>query len=338
MLSGFYRLGLPPQAMLFFNAVLATLTGWVLWRLALAVGLGARGALITAALYLVYPPFISHGVRLLTETPTILLLTAAMLALVEGMRHRSPGRFALAGLLLGLATLARPTTLFLPLALLPLVVWPRGRMARGWLILAAVFALTQAPWVIRNAVTFGKFEPTFTSRGYNLFMGTYPPTRGLSNLPPERQPPELIASLQGKNEFEVNRIYQRAALHNVREEPGEMVKLVLAKAVLCWFNTRPDQNMFLPTPRSFAVNGPLLLLGIVGFVMLLREGRHGAWIPILVIAYFVAMHLASVATIRYNLPSIPFLLLGVAAALDRILARPGADGTSAAPPPTRDTP
>jgi hypothetical protein len=175
--------------------------------------------------------------------------------------------------------------------------------------------------VARNAITFGEFEPSFTSRGYNLFMGTYPPTRGASNMPPEKQPPELVASFEGKNEFEINRLYTQAAVHNVRDHPGEVLKLVAAKAVLCWFQTKPDQNMFLPTPRSFVLNAPILVLGIAGFVLLFRRRAPFAWLPAVIVLYFVAVHLASVATVRYNLPSMPFVMLGAAYAADALLSR-----------------
>ena len=160
-------------------------------------------------------------------------------------------------------------------------------------------------------------------------MGSYPPTRGASNLPEEEQPPELVAALEGKDEFAINRLYTRAAMENVREHPGEFARLVGAKAVLCWFQTRPEENMFRPTPRSFLVGAPFLILGLVGFGILLRRGNRLAWIPMVFVAYFVAVHLASVATVRYNLPSMPFLLVGGAVALDALLSRVQARGATA---------
>ena len=76
-------------------------------------------------------------------------------------------------------------------------------------------------------------------------------------MTPEQQPPDLIASLVGNDEFEVNRLYTQAAVDNGREDPAGVAKLVAAKAVLVWFQTRAD-TMFLPTPRSFLLTSERL--------------------------------------------------------------------------------
>jgi 4-amino-4-deoxy-L-arabinose transferase-like glycosyltransferase len=306
---------------LWLNALWTAAAAACLYGLARKMGMSVRAGTFLLVLFLIYPRFYQHTAKLLTEPMYIALVVAGVLVLAGALERRGGGTAFAAGVVLGLATLVRPTTLFFPLALFPFMVIGRQRGGRMWVLLAIGFALTLSPWVARNAATFGEFEPSFTSRGYNLFMGTYPPTRGASNLPPEKQPPELVAQFEGKDEFAINRLYTKAAIENVREAPGEVLKLVGAKAVLCWFQTKPERNMFLPTPRSFVLNGPLLLLGVIGYALLFRRRKPLVWLPTLVIAYFVAVHLASVATVRYNLPSIPFVMLGAAYALDALVAR-----------------
>lgn len=330
LLGGLYAAGLGPTAMVWIHAFLAPVTAAALYALARRVGLGASGGLWAVGLYLLYPPFTLYTTQLLTESFYLAFLAVGAWLVLRAADSRSLAGSFVAGAILGAATLLRPTSLLLPAALLPFL-WRRPGGRAAWGALALGFALTMAPWVARNAVVFGHFEPTFTSSGYNLFMGTYPPTRGASNMPESGQPPELVASLRGKDEFAINRLYREAAVRNVKEHPGEVAKLVLAKAILCWFQTEPQKNMFLPTPRSFALNAPLLILGIAGFTLLVRRGAPHAWLPLLMIAYFVVMHLASVATVRYNLPSVPFLLVGVAAALEAWTGRRTGRGTPDSP-------
>lgn len=323
MLSVLYGLGLSSDAMIWIHVFVAGLTVLGLMKLGREVGLGPTGAALAGLAYIIYPHLALSVRHLLTETWTIFFLVWGAYALARAVKTESLKAYAVTGLLLGLATLIRPTTFVFPVVLFLFLVWPKRTSFKGWATLAIVFYALLLPWGIRNAQVIGKFDMTFNSRGYNLFMGSYPPTRGLSNLPPSQQPPELLASFEGKSEVEVNHLYTKAAIKNVLDSPGEFAKLVTAKAILCWFQTKPLQNMFLPTPRSFLIGAPLLLLGIFGFMRLRHQGEPTLWIPLLIIFYFVAIHMASVATIRYNMPSVPFMLIGVGASLAHIMRRIG---------------
>ncbi|HKS29837.1 MAG TPA: glycosyltransferase family 39 protein [Pyrinomonadaceae bacterium] len=104
---------------------------------------------------------------LLTETLFTFLLT---LAVFWWGREKA----VLAGLALGLAALTRPGVLFFILALPLLSLLPSMRhRLRTFLIIAVAAVAVLSPWVVRNAVVFGRFIPVAASGwGMNLLCGT----------------------------------------------------------------------------------------------------------------------------------------------------------------------
>src|SRR5262249_33961714 len=99
--------------------------------------------LIAAGLAAIYPMMWLPDAALMSETTSMLLVTAALL-----VTYRPPSlkRTAALGALIGLAALARKK--LLPLLVLPLTD------RRPAVIGVAACALVLAPWTIRNAVTF----------------------------------------------------------------------------------------------------------------------------------------------------------------------------------------
>lgn len=310
-LSLFYRAGLGPFGASAANAVLAALTAWLMYRLSRRIGLDDRAACIAIGAYLLYPPFNLYAAQLMTENLFIPLLLAGMLMVVRALDRGSLAEAAGAGLALGLAALTRPVAYLLPLALAP-VLWRRGgRSTVGiWAMPALAFGLAVAPWVVRNELVFGRFEPSFASSGHNLFMGTYPPTLGRPLIPNEERPVEIMAEIEGRDEFGVDSLYRAAARRNLREHPLEQIPLAASKVVRSWFNV-PDGHMFLPTVRSLIVNGPLLLLGMLGCYGLWRRGAPHAWVPVFIILYSTLAHAATIASVRFNLFAWVFVFMGV---------------------------
>jgi 4-amino-4-deoxy-L-arabinose transferase-like glycosyltransferase len=130
----------------------------------------AGAAALLAGLYL---PFALYTQMLLSETLFIALLLLALLLLAReqiGMRGA-----ALAGALLGLATLTRSLTLgFIPIVALWLLLRGRGQPgAARWAgaLLLAVSLLTIAPWTIYSSRMYGGLVLVDTSGAFNLLLG-----------------------------------------------------------------------------------------------------------------------------------------------------------------------
>ncbi len=146
-----------------------------------------RAMLIALALAAACPFTAIYVTTILTETWATLLVTAFVLIATLSLRSERPGKAALlwlsAGFLGGAATMFRPDCALFPggagvllvtgglvraVALLRRSSGPTGRKRVrpvivttivGSLALALGFAVTLAPWTIRNAKVFGVFQP-----------------------------------------------------------------------------------------------------------------------------------------------------------------------------------
>ena len=165
-----WRAGQVP--MVLFSAFLVPLTyqiGWELWKgrsVALLCGILA----IFAGPLLIYYPTV--------ENFAVFGVAGAMslYAATRAVRAPRPGPWlAAAGLLAGLATLARVDGLLLVVA--PAIAW---LVLRGWrspalwawgVASALVFVATLAPWLVRNAIVFG--SPFPSAGGHTLWITSY---------------------------------------------------------------------------------------------------------------------------------------------------------------------
>ncbi|GAB4192593.1 MAG: glycosyltransferase family 39 protein [Roseiflexaceae bacterium] len=172
---------------------------------------------LAALLMGLYFPFAVYPQVLLSETLYITLMLGAFLALLGG--GAGPRRFprlpdgllrvALAGGLLGLATLTRSLTLgFLPLAALWLLLQRRAPDAPPWrpwrglsraaLLPPAVLLLCAAalilPWTVYNSRAFGGLVLVDTTGAYNLMLGARTASDGRrSDAPPRNFALALMA-------------------------------------------------------------------------------------------------------------------------------------------------
>ncbi|MFN7986821.1 MAG: hypothetical protein U0529_05055 [Thermoanaerobaculia bacterium] len=144
----------------------------------------------------------------------------------DGAGLRSAGLLA-AGLALGAATLAQPSTLaFLPAfaALEALRGTPlRPALARLGL-LAAGAALAVAPWTLRNALLFGRPIPVAANFGHAMLVGNHPGADG--GFHPVRDP------YRGMDEIAYDRMALRKALGWIGANPGAFLALVPRKQMI----------------------------------------------------------------------------------------------------------
>ena len=143
----------------------------MLWRIAVRATGSQRIGALSLGVGLLAAPVLIRGVNMLmTETLSLLFVTAAIAAAVEAAKARRPlGWVLLAGVMLGLSTMTRPAFLYLlpAAAVFGMGLAVRRRRPRHGLALAAAFllggAVTIAPWVVRNAIELSR--PAMTS-GY----------------------------------------------------------------------------------------------------------------------------------------------------------------------------
>ena len=150
--------------------VFPALAVWSLYGLARRFT--ARPFLATLLLA-VSPVFLVSSQSVMTDVPALALSLAALHLFVSGLDEGRTGRLVLAGLVGGLAMLARYVALGLvPLGLVYAVSAPRGRR-RSLVALAAAAALLGL-WVVQNWAAYGTVHVLAAARHYLDYYGATP--------------------------------------------------------------------------------------------------------------------------------------------------------------------
>jgi dolichyl-phosphate-mannose-protein mannosyltransferase len=231
-----------------------------------------RAAILAAAITAVYPYYIIHDTAL-QETSFFTLLTfAAVLVLQQTAREGRLATGAVAGLVLGLDVLTRPT--IAPFAALAIVwlLWRRRALAGA--ACALLLAATVSPWVLRNAVEVG--EPTLSTETGSAFWAG---NSGFlfTHFPAENSDVSKLAandSLTAQDNAELDRIadnaaatdhwYMRKGLDYIRSHPRQTIIDDFHKITVCFG--------WLPAPRrgramdlvELLSYGPVMVMGLWG--------------------------------------------------------------------------
>jgi 4-amino-4-deoxy-L-arabinose transferase-like glycosyltransferase len=278
--------GEKPWVVLLSQIVLDGLSCLVLMAL-LNKALGSRAALCGGLFYALDPHLILYANHLLSE-PLFLFFCISFFyslwsAFFENNARRQVIYLACSALLLGLATLVRPVSLFLGLVFSVIVLFLMGEGIAGKLkragLFAAVFLLVLSPWVIRNQIIFGKWSFS-SSGGYNLLVLQVAPfeteRRGLQD---KRVTQELLrseasdmmredgidpAALRPYG-FVPSRYYRELAIQYIRAYPGLFVEHYVSGIVHFFFELdTPDYARYLHIPvTEFYIKGQASFFALI---------------------------------------------------------------------------
>jgi 4-amino-4-deoxy-L-arabinose transferase-like glycosyltransferase len=220
---------------------------------------GVTASRAAVVLYAGYGPLVFYENLLVMEAlTTTLALVALALAVVP--RAREPWRAAFIGLLIGLASLGRPTFLVaLPAALYAFHELrsrpPRSQAVRFWILAAVATAtclLVVLPVVVRNARLGGGITIT-TNGGVNFYAGNNPNANGRFHEPPGVRffrdpvltssaqtalPPAVAAraltvrSVAGTEDAANSKMWFRRSLAWIRSQPLAALELLLRRVWL----------------------------------------------------------------------------------------------------------
>lgn len=293
---------------------------------------GRRTALAAMGLGALSLPLVLVGGTLLSETLFVALELGAVAAALAHRRSRRPLAWvALAGVLVGLATLTRTNGPALLLVLVPAVWTARPRLARRALtrpiVLVAAAALVVAPWTVRNAVAMDAFVPVNTESG-SAFAGVYndaartDQTRPGAWLPRQRVP-ELRSVLEGSPQEPrlQRRLLSRSIAYAwdhplyVAEVAARNLARLLGLEGPSWWRFSAG-TMDVPTPAADAAAYAffvLAALAVAGLAMPARRRAPG-WLLALP-AVLLATVVPLVGETRFRAPIDPFLAIFAALAV-----------------------
>ncbi len=273
---------------------------------------GSSAGLVGAAAIAFYPPLIGNAGMLLTEPLAGTLLAGGVLAILRARDQNSLMAWALAGALLGLATMVRPEYLIVTfvVALTLALVEARGGFGHAMkpiavLLLALVVVI--APWTVRNVIEYERVVPLSTGGGQTLFAGSYVPSSGnptkvmpdllqqnpaleaeierqnrVSGEGPESVTPERVFTLfarQNLPRMETDAALSRLGRERYRDELAEdplaLAGYLSRKTLRIWWR---GQSGWIETPAGRVTHWVIVVSALVGLLLLLMRRRSEFWI------------------------------------------------------------
>jgi len=247
------------------------------------------------------------------------LLTWAVLVLIISLSRPAAGLTFVSGLLLGVATLFRPTAIYFPFFLLP--VWLFFHYPRRWekaIYLVLGTFLLVIPWTIRNWVVFHERILVSTGYGATFFQSS----------------DERLYTIAGKRKYYgvVHAEVEKDGVVRPNTEKESEIDRWLLQCGLDVYKRRWEQRplSFIPfaidrffriwyANESGAVRSEIgmglcsLILVPLGAWQLWRwrnAQRDLALMAGVLILYFLGIHLVLFPEFRYVLPIFPWLILG----------------------------
>jgi hypothetical protein len=333
-----------PDAARAMVAVLGTLMTLCTFLIGLRLA-GRAAGLLAALLVATYPAYIENNGQLLSEPIAAFFLTAALLAFLWAAERRQVLAWLLPGLLFGAMILTRPEYQAITLVFAAFAAW-RVWKDRTWrlaigstavLLLGA--ALVVAPWTVRNLIVLDQLVPVTTGGQKALFVATYLPGGG-RQVPTKRvlmrellgaKDPITTDELRAQSmtplldevatkypdmprDAALGRIGRENFKKYISEDPLGYLEMSALKFWNIW------ERGSSPYMRDIGWNvyhKVLMLLGIAGFVLLVREARtrYAALVLAIPIAAISVLGTILLAVPRRQVPLMPIVCVMAATAV-----------------------
>jgi 4-amino-4-deoxy-L-arabinose transferase-like glycosyltransferase len=322
--------------------LLSLVTVLLVYRLG-CIAWSKRVGLLAAGALCFYPSLLGYNNLLLSEVLFTFFVVVATWLTVESLQRQSLKYLAAVGLAMGLGALTRSILCpWAPLLSLFLLIvwggsWPKRALAASLPLI--VFALTIAPWAIRNSQLQKTFTLVDVMGGRNAMMGNY------EHTPLERSW-ATIDLVQGENAWhrvlaretpgysgltqgQIDKLAMKHAVQFIVRNPLLTIERDLVRFFNFWQLERTliagaVQGFFGDLPKTVIVAGALLIcgcyagavfLGLFGALMTPPADWRIHWLLLLSIAFPCLIHSLIFAHSRYHVPVIPLVLLYAAAAL-----------------------
>jgi len=286
----------------------------------------ARAASFAGIAWALYPFAIYSTQYVGTEVLFAFFLLAFLLYFVWAIKLESRWLDAGAGLCLGLATLTRGTTQFLPLLLPFVLVWflkDRRRVLWSSGVMLACFVLVVFPWSLRNYLVLHEVIPIGTNSSVILWGSSKPlltidsRLKELPQLYDRAKAQGIFASPPDASPTEKDRYFLQLAIENyrqaVRNDPLGLIELLITKFARLWYSTESGNNHIV----ILLVNLLIYPLALIGALAVWKERNPFGLLLLGVVIYFSLLHWATLPLFRYILPIMPIILCLACLGLDR---------------------
>jgi 4-amino-4-deoxy-L-arabinose transferase-like glycosyltransferase len=301
----------------------------------------SRVGIFTGVILALDPTLALLSFQFYTETVFLILFFGWLLVTFRYFERPTWATLLSSAVLLGLATLVKASTQFIPCVIVACIMWLFGRTEwrRGLVhtgVFLAVIAAILAPWIMRNVYTFGSFGLS-TQTAYVLYTNFAPAVRSVSYNTDFNQEVATFSTWEERVgsaiTFENASVYTQKALVVMTAHPFASL-YVAGKSLITFFTHDGIATLVIRSGGSqhdflaVVVVARLLWIaltiaaGIGAIIFLSRERSLLAVFCITLITYFaLTSTIAAFGTNpRYRLPVDPLLIafaaIGVSYALE----------------------
>jgi Dolichyl-phosphate-mannose-protein mannosyltransferase len=326
------------------NLTLGLFTAWMVAILTWRLTTNKPAATWASLLFLIHPAMIFTQSRGGVESLFTLLTTGFVLALCQAFDREKIMDFVVSGILLGMATLVKSTTILFPAFLFGCILLTRNwhSVLKYWLPRFALLVISMffvlAPWMVRNYLVTHQFIPTMTIEGTSATHGLYvcknfsfKANMNLQYNEAAKQLNAVAAQLRlphremffqyfynTKDEVRFNQYLLKTVYDEYRKSPALLARCSLQNIFNFWFAGRTWKSTIL----NILAQTPYLILSALGIHFCIRRGYLQQMLPILSFAaYFYIIHLPIIALARYSVPLIPFLGIFSGIAIEELRIR-----------------
>ena len=279
----------------------------------------ARAGFLAAVVVAFYPALIYYDSRVLRESLTTFLLTAAVLTalrIVQGQKR--PRGYLVVGAILAAVSMCRPETLLLTVPIGYMLVRPIRGLRNLWrpaLLVSLPILFVWVPWTARNYITFGSLSPITVGLGSTLWFGSRWAAIGGDDHKPETHAAlqKKVHALRDTTEVAVEQRFMSEVMRDIMQKPGWFLEMVYKKIILFWKDangvrkTLPSIHPFL-APLVNAYYYLLLLLAVTGIVLGWQKYEWVRPLLVLIVTYMMTYALLHVRN-RYRVPVLPVVFV-----------------------------
>ena len=331
LLAGIYSIfGVSFVAVKLANMMMAFAVAWLMVQLSRQLSNNQVMILGSPLLFLFHPGTLIAESRGGIELLYTLFLAFFMCTLYAAVKRNIVWYYVGSGVVLGLTVLVRSVPMLFPVVVLGyLLVFERERGTKALIpfrnvaLMIVAMLVVLCPWIIRNYRLTGKFVPTASVVGVSAQAGEYIFThhsgddRWAADGKAAAERNALARKLgypfkegyyqyfySSADELKFSNYLLERVAGDYRRSPGLFLRVILTNIVYFWVGGKTGNS----TRMNFAVQLPLLVLGVMGILLSVRSGQLKIIAPMmLLIAYSIAVCLPILAQARYSVPMIPYL-------------------------------
>ncbi|MES2350700.1 MAG: hypothetical protein V4641_24265 [Pseudomonadota bacterium] len=313
-------------AALFANALLCTVSAWLIHLIAKEAGAGKAGRLLSVGIFAIYLPSWIYAAYLAKENLMMPLMLGVVLLPLRCSCNPSARIAILVGAILGLLAITGNSGLTLtPVFVIALMISPlslRRKLARlGLTVLVAL--LVVAPWLIRNYQVLG--APVLnTNGGFNLYLGNNAAADGMFISIADTPRGATWHQLRKQGEVVANDTLKHEAIAWIKQNPNRFLALSFKKVVLFWMP--PVHEGEGPQPQGEALTRLawlaqyLLICGsAVGGLAYRRLRTRNTCLLWLAALCYTSVHMIFYVIYRYREPIMPLLIILAAMAVEQLI-------------------